>query len=146
MPISQELCPLLLSQQNSGFISGKRICPANLPLCVRSRSAPYLHDAIPVVARGDLKQGKEGHAEVFEGGVTTHTLTRVVCVANWGRRKGRREGTKMSRGDEMRREGVEETEQGDKLSKESAAIVTLVPPCCPDKADQMDAYCLPHRC
>lgn len=42
----------------------------------------YLHDAIPVVARGDLKQGKEGHAKVLKGSVTTHSLTWVVCIAN----------------------------------------------------------------
>lgn len=42
----------------------------------------YLHDAIPVVARGDLKQGKEGHAKVFKGSVTTHTFTWIVFIAN----------------------------------------------------------------
>lgn len=42
----------------------------------------YLHYSIPVVARGDLKQGKEGHAKVLKGSVTTHTLTGVVCIAN----------------------------------------------------------------
>lgn len=41
----------------------------------------YLHDAIPVVARGDLKQGKESHAKVLKSSVTTHTLTWVVRIA-----------------------------------------------------------------
>lgn len=45
----------------------------------------YLHDAIPVVARGDLKQGQEGHAKVLKGSVTTHTLTWVVFITDWGR-------------------------------------------------------------
>jgi len=42
----------------------------------------YLHDAIPVVARGDLKQGKESHTKVLKGSVTTHTFTWVVFIAN----------------------------------------------------------------
>ncbi len=42
----------------------------------------YLHYTIPVVARGDLKQSKEGHAKVLKGSVTTHTLTGVVFIAN----------------------------------------------------------------
>lgn len=46
----------------------------------------YLHDAIPVVARGDLKQGQEGHAKVLKGSVTTHTLTWVVFITDWGRK------------------------------------------------------------
>lgn len=46
VPIGGDICALLLSQQNSGFIAVKR-----------TWSAPYLHDAVPVVARGDLKQG-----------------------------------------------------------------------------------------
>lgn len=62
----------------------------------RSGADAYLHDAVPVVARGDLKQGEEGHAEVLEGGVTTHTLAWVVCVANWGpeRKEGGQRGGK----------------------------------------------------
>lgn len=42
----------------------------------------YLHDAVPVVARGDLEQGEEGHAKVLKGSVTTHALARIVCIAN----------------------------------------------------------------
>lgn len=71
----------------------------------RSGADANLHDAVPVVARGDLKQGEEGHAEVLEGGVTTHTLAWVVCVANWGpeRRKADRGEEKKRGGDEKRR-------------------------------------------
>lgn len=46
------------------------------------RESFYLHDAIPVVARGDLKQGQEGHAKVFKGSMTTHTFTWIVFIAN----------------------------------------------------------------
>lgn len=97
----------LLSQQKAGFLSRIRddgwIQFAQRLLCLRTRrsgTAAYLHDAIPVVARGDLKQGEEGHAEVLEGGVTTHTLAGVVCIANWGpeRRKADRGEEKKMRG------------------------------------------------
>lgn len=43
-------------------------------------TSSYLHDAIPVVARGDLKQGKESHAKVLKSSVTTHTLAWVVRI------------------------------------------------------------------
>lgn len=43
----------------------------------------YLHDPIPVVASGDLEEREEGHAEVLEGGVPAHALTRVLVVADW---------------------------------------------------------------
>ena len=43
----------------------------------------YLHDPIPVVTGGDLEEREEGHAEVLEGGVSAHALTRVLIVADW---------------------------------------------------------------
>lgn len=87
VPISQIWAPLW-SHQSSCFISRddrRRIQFAQRWLYLRTRrssAAAYLHDAVPVVARGDLEQGEEGHAEVLKGGVTTHTLAWVVCIAN----------------------------------------------------------------
>ena len=43
----------------------------------------YLHDPVPVVASGDLEEREEGHAEVLEGGVPAHALTRVLVIAHW---------------------------------------------------------------
>ena len=43
----------------------------------------YLHDPVPVVASGDLEEREEGHAEILEGGVPAHALTRVLVVADW---------------------------------------------------------------
>ena len=43
----------------------------------------YLHDPVPVVASGDLEEREEGHAEVLEGGVPAHALTRVLVIADW---------------------------------------------------------------
>lgn len=43
----------------------------------------YLHDPIPVVTSGDLEEREEGHAEVLEGGVPAHALTRVLVIADW---------------------------------------------------------------
>lgn len=80
----------------------------------RSGADAYLHDAVPVVARGDLKQGEEGHAEVLEGGVTTHTLAWVVCVANWGP-----ERRKVDSGEEKKKRGGDEKRRGE---TESAAM------------------------
>lgn len=107
VPITQ-IWATLLSFQNSVFINGirndrRRIQPTQRLFHRRTRRSgtpAYLHNAVPVVARGDLKQGEEGHAEVLEGGVTTHTLAWVVCVANWSPRAkegGQREGKEEER-------------------------------------------------
>lgn len=58
------------------------LCNVNLDMLISKVMGAYLHDAIPVVARRDLKQSKEGHAKVFKGSVSTHTFTRIVCIAN----------------------------------------------------------------
>lgn len=108
---------MLLSFQSLAFID-RRTEGGSTPVhrrTWRSGTPAYLHDAVPVIARGDLEQGEEGHAEVLEGGVTTHTLAWVVCVANWGperRNAGReKEKKKKTEGDERTRE---ETGQVDK--------------------------------
>lgn len=46
------------------------------------RGLEYLHDAVPVVAGGDLEEREEGHSEVFEGGVSAHSFAGVVGVAH----------------------------------------------------------------
>lgn len=57
-------------------------CNVTLLMLIETETGAYLHDAIPVVARRDLKQSKEGHAKVFKGSVTTHTFTWIVFIAN----------------------------------------------------------------
>lgn len=42
----------------------------------------YLHNPIPVIACGDLEEREEGHAEVLEGSVPAHALTRVLVIAD----------------------------------------------------------------
>lgn len=42
----------------------------------------YLHDAIPVVAGGDLEEREESHPKVLEGGVAAHSLAGVVSVTH----------------------------------------------------------------
>ena len=39
-----------------------------------------LHDAVPVVARGDPEQREEGHAEGAEVGVLAQTLAWVIVI------------------------------------------------------------------
>lgn len=41
----------------------------------------YLHDPIPVVARGHLEEREEGHPEVLKGSVAAHALTGVLIIA-----------------------------------------------------------------
>lgn len=86
-PISKEIHALVLSKHillSSVNITGVEEGIGTLLLIASLflNSTLYLHNAVPVVARGDLKQGKEGHAKVLKCSVTTHTLTWVVCIAN----------------------------------------------------------------
>ncbi len=46
-------------------------------------SESVLHDAVPVVPRGDPEQGEKGHPERAKVSVFSKTLARVVVVAFW---------------------------------------------------------------
>lgn len=61
-----------------------------------NKAVNYLHDAIPVVAGGNLEECEEGHPKVFKGGVSAHSFTGVVSVTHWEKtwwekKEGRRE-------------------------------------------------------
>lgn len=50
---------------------------------ISNKGPSYLHDSIPVITSGDLEKCEEGHPKVLKGGMTAHTLTGVLVVANW---------------------------------------------------------------
>lgn len=50
--------------------------------CDMNKSLKYLHDAVPVVAGGNLEECEEGHPKVFKGGMAAHSFTGVISVTH----------------------------------------------------------------